>query len=174
MRITFTWLFAGALLGASGAVPATADRLVLNERMLELRAQARACYLGFIRLYDVDYFREPNGGDDATRCVRVSYLRDFSAEALDEATLKVFAERHGDAVLERYRRELEQVGLVYEPVQAGDRYTFCSAPGDTGLLLRNGREVIRFVTDGFAARFLEIWVRAEDASQTPQWAFSRC
>lgn len=59
-------------------------------------------------------------------------------------------------------------------MQAGDRYTLCSAPGDTGLLLRNGREVIRFVTDGFAARFLEIWVRAEDASQTPQWAFSRC
>ncbi len=174
MKRSFAWLLAGGLLLAPGAASAAADRLLLDERPLELRAQARACYLGFIKLYDVDYFREAGGGGDAARCVRVSYLRDFSAEALDEATLKVFAERHGDAVFERYRRELDQVGLVYEPVQPGDRYTFCAAPGGTGLLLRNGREVIRFVGDDFAERFLQIWVRAEDGSQTPEWAFSRC
>jgi hypothetical protein len=159
---------------AGGGVFAGVDRLVLDDRPLELRAQARACYLGFIKLYDVDYFREAGAGGDATRCVRVSYLRDFSAEALDEATLKVFAERHGDGALRRYRRELEQVGMVYEPVAPGDRYTFCRAPGDTGLLLRDGREVMRVVTDGFAERFLEIWVRSEDAAQAPEWAFSRC
>lgn len=144
------------------------------EALLTLKAQARACYLGFIELYEVEYLRGHAAGQGGTRCVRVSYLRQFSATELDEATIKVFRDRHGDAAVQRYRPELERVGLAYEPVAPGDSYTYCVTSDSGGTLLRDEREVLRLASADFAERFLQLWVAAEDAGQHPRWAFSRC
>lgn len=168
-----TWVACVAAAVVLG-VPAGASTLAVDEQRLELRAQTRACYLGFIQLYDAEYFRADDVRGAPGRCVRVSYLRDFSAEALAEATDKVFRERHGDAVAARFGAELEQIGAAYRPVDSGDRYTYCVVPERAGLLLRDGRTVLRVDSADFAERFMQIWVRAEDESARPQWAFGQC
>ncbi|MCG6965335.1 MAG: hypothetical protein LJE59_02360 [Chromatiaceae bacterium] len=105
----------------SGGVCA-AERGWFDDRELELKAQARACYLGFIKLYDVDFFRNRAEG---MSCIRLSYLRDIDAETLGEATQEVFEVRDGAGALSRYRPELEQVASAYRSVEPGDRYLYC-------------------------------------------------
>lgn len=169
MRSLFS-LVAGLLVSAS----AGAGTLAIDDDVLDLRAQTRACYLGFIKLYDVEYFRAPAAQGTPGRCVRVSYLREFSAEDLAEATDEVFRERHGDSVAERFDLELKRVGQVYRPVDSGDRYTYCVVPENAGVLLRDGRAVLRVESGDFAERFMQIWVSAEDDGARPLWAFGQC
>jgi hypothetical protein len=153
------------------SAPLAAERQpVLGDDPLDLRAQARACYLGFIELYDIDYFARPG----AERCVEVSYLRAFSDEDLDEATQKVFERRHGSEFVERYRSQLQRVGAVYQPVAPGDRYTYCVDPQAGGLLLRDGSPVIRFEESDFAERFMQIWVKSDRPQGEPEWGFGQC
>ena len=159
--MTLAWLFA------------TADELALGSQRVQLKAQARACYLGFIKLYDIDYFADPADGAGA-RCVRVSYLRGFSADELGEATFKVFRERHGDALTQRYRAQLTEVESAYRSVQSGDRYTYCVNDSDSGILMRDGSSVISFSSDDFAERFLQIWVKRERQGGEPEWGFGSC
>ena len=167
------WWGLWLMLGLPLDLPAE-DRLALGNEMLALKAQTRACYLGFIKLYDAAYFRAPVAGDDASRCVRVSYLRTISAAELDESTRKIFRIRHGDAAARDYLAQLERVGQTYESVGPGDRYTYCIDAGQRGVLIRDGTEVIRFDSADFAERFLQIWVEAEDDARRPQWAFGQC
>lgn len=151
----------------------SADKLSIEGRELELKAQARACYLGFIKLYDADYFRG-SAEDGPTRCVRVSYLRDFSASELDEATRRIYKDLHGDAVADRHQAWLERIGLAYRAVRPGDRYLYCVDPAGLGALIRDGAPVVSISAGDFAQRFLQIWVRSEDAAQVPAWSFKRC
>lgn len=157
-------------LSLSGGVCA-AERLWFDDRQLELKAQARACYLGFLELYDVDFFRNQ---DESTSCVRLSYLRDFDAETLGEATQKVFEDRHGAGVVDRYRPELEQVASAYRSVGPGDRYLYCLGSDGTGALLRDDAPTLQLPSAEFARRFLQIWVKGEDALGNPQWGFGSC
>lgn len=143
----------------------------IGDAKLELRAQARACYLGFIKLYDVDYL--VNEGD--ARCVRVSYLRGFSADQLGKATSKVFAQRHGDDIAERYLDLLGDINAAYEPVNDGDTYTYCvNQAAGGGVLLRDGQPVTRVASDDFAERFMQIWVQGETSDGKPDWNFRSC
>ena len=157
-------------LSLSGGVCA-AERLWFDDRWLELKAQARACYIGFIALYDADFFRNRA---DGTACVRLSYLRGFDAESLGEATQKVFEDRHGTGVVRRYGPELEQVASAYQSVQPGDRYLYCLGYDGTGTLLRDAEPTLRLPSAGFARRFLQIWVEGEDELGNPRWGFSSC
>ena len=153
------------------SAPLAAERqLLLEGALLDLRAEARACYLGFVELYDIDYFAGAGSG----RCVEVSYLREFSGEDLHEATWKVFETRHGSEAVDRYRTQLQRVGDVYQPVVPGDRYTYCVDPESRGLLLRDGVSVIRFETADFAERFLQIWVKSDRPEGDPEWGFAQC
>ena len=148
-----------------------AASLLVDDAELELRAQTRACYMGFIKLYDIDYLVD---GDEA-RCVRVSYLRGFSADQLAKGTSKVFAERHGDAVADRYLDLLRDINAAYEPVDNGDTYTYCvNEAAGGGLLLRDGRPVKRVGSDDFAERFMQIWVQGELPDGKPDWNFRSC
>lgn len=150
---------------------AQASTLLIDDAELELRAQARACYLGFIQLYDVDYYV----GESGDRCVRVAYLRGFSEEQLGEATTKVFAKRHGETVAAQYDDLLDQINAAYEPVNDGDVYTYCvNRTQGAGLLLRDGQPVKRVPVDDFAERFLQIWVGGETADGKPDWNFGSC
>lgn len=160
------WLLLAALAPA-----AVAEQLQIGGRDLALSAQARACYLGFIRLYDAAYFRAT---DPDQRCVRLSYLRGFSAEDLEQATREVFAERHGEAASRDHAALLDEVGRAYRAVAQGDRYTYCVMPDGAGVLLREDDEVVRTGSSDFARRFMQIWVHGEDAAARPQWAFGRC
>lgn len=135
-------------------------------------AEARACYAGLFKLYEAQYLRAPAAAE--ARCVRLSYLRGFSAAELDEATQKVLARRHGEDWLERYRSELAAVGAAYQAVEPGDSYSYCIEPGAQGVLRRDGREVLRLDSPGFAESFMQIWVLGEDAAQRPQWNFRQC
>jgi len=157
-------------LSLSGGVFA-AERLWFDDRELELKAQARACYLGFIKLYDVDFFRNQA---ESTSCVRLSYLRDFDAETLGEATQEVFEDRHGAGVVSRYRPELDQVASAYRSVEPGDRYLYCLESDGTGSLMRDNAPTLRLKSGDFARRFLQIWVKGEDDLGNPQWAFGSC
>jgi len=153
------------------SAPLAAERqLELEGALLDLRAEARACYLGFVELYEIDYFARPGGA----RCVQVSYLREFSREQLDAATLKVFETRHGREAVDQYRTQLQRVGSAYRPVVAGDGYTYCVSPQSNGLLLRDGAAVVRFGSADFAERFLQIWVKSDRAEGDPEWGFSQC
>jgi hypothetical protein len=151
-----------------------AQRLAIGDEVLALRAQARACYLGFIEVYDAAYYRAQAAGSDATRCVSVSYMRDISADDLDESTREIFRSRHGASVADSFLPELERVGRAYQPVAPGDRYTYCVEAGRAGLLLRGDSQVLRIDSADFAERFLQIWVQAEDQAWNPRWAFRRC
>lgn len=153
----------------SGGVSAT-ERLRFEGRQLELKAQARACYLGFIELYDVDYYRGPTRAS----CIRLSYLREFDAKTLGVATRKVFEERHGASVGSRYHAELEQVAAAYRSVGPGDRYLYCLEADGTGTLLRDDMPALQLPSTDFARRFLQIWVRGEGGPEDPQWAFGTC
>lgn len=158
------------LLAAMTSTVALGSTLSLGNKELELRAQARACYLGFIKIYDVDYFAD----DTAARCVRVSYLRGFSADELGEATVKVFAKRHGEDTARRYEDLLSELNAAYEPVDNGDTYTYCVAPNTGGLLMRDGNTVKQIHSEDFAERFLRIWIKGEQTRGEPEWAFGTC
>jgi hypothetical protein len=161
------WLILmGSMLGFS----VQASALPPVDELLELRDQARACYLGFIKIYDVDYLAD----DASTRCVRVSYLRGFSADELGEATTKVFAKRHGNAEAARFIDLLDGVNQSYKAVQDGDTYTYCVADTAGGVLIRDGEPVKRISSDEFARRFLQIWVNGERADGMPEWSFNNC
>ncbi|MBT8430262.1 MAG: hypothetical protein KJN79_10160 [Gammaproteobacteria bacterium] len=165
-------IFASILLGLVLAGPLSAGEAIeVDGQRLELKAQARACYLGFIELYDVDYFR---GAAGPASCVRLSYLRDIEAATLEEATRKVFEERHGGGFVSRYRAELERVGKAYRSVAPGDQYLYCVAADGTGSLLRDNAAVVQLASSDFARRFLQIWVQDEDPADTPQWGFGQC
>lgn len=153
---------------------ATADEFTLDGERLELRAQARVCYLGIVKLYDIDYMRQPGHADTAARCVRLSYLRDISAPTLAKATRQTFEELHGSDAAAQYQAWLRRIGLAYEPVRPGDRYTYCVDPNASGVLLRDDQEVVRITSADFAERFLQIWVAAEDHDQQPTWRFDPC
>jgi hypothetical protein len=157
-------------LSLTGGVSA-AERLWFDDRQLELKAQARACYLGFIKLYDADFFRNQAA---STSCVRLSYLRDFDAESLGEATEKVFEDRHGSDVVSRYRSELDQVASAYRSVEPGDRYLYCLGSDGAGNLMRDDAPTLRLPSTDFARRFLQIWVKGEDDLGNPQWGFGSC
>ncbi len=80
--------FAAIALGLSLAGPLSAGEAIeVDGQRLELKAQARACYLGFVELYDVDYFRGTAG---PASCVRLSYLRDIEAATLERGDAKGF------------------------------------------------------------------------------------
>jgi len=147
-----------------------APGLSFADSLLDLKAQARACHLGFIKLYEADYYARPGVG----RCIRLSYLREFSGEALDEATLKVFEKRHGEATVARYRADLARIGAAYRPVGPGDRYTYCVSADAGGVLLRDGEAVVRIDSDDLAERFMQIWVRSDRPDGAPDWAFGQC
>jgi hypothetical protein len=148
-----------------------ASTVIINDAELELRDQARACYLGFIKLYDVDYL----ANDDGDRCVRVAYLREFSVDQLSKATKQVFAQRHGDEVATQYVDLLEKINDAYEPVLGGDTYTYCVKPAmGGGLLLRDGKPVTQVPVDDFAERFMQIWVSGENPQGKPNWKFRNC
>lgn len=151
-----------------------AEELTVDGQRLERTAQARACYLRLIELYDVDYFRATHAGDSGMRCVRVSYLRDFSAPMLDRATREIFEDLHGAEASARDRAWLERIGLAYQAVGAGDQYTYCVETPDAGVLIRDGREVARVASGDFAERFMQIWVASEDAQNLPRWRFNPC
>lgn len=155
------------LLSGPGFAAAALD---FDDSLLELKAQARACYMGFIELYDADYYARPGVG----RCIRLSYLRDFSGEALDEATVKVFKQRHGEAMVARYREDLARIGAAYRPVVPGDRYTYCVGNDSGGVLLRDGEAVARIDSNELAERFLQIWVRSDAPDSLPEWGFGQC
>lgn len=157
-------------LSLSGGACA-AERLWFDDRQLELKAQARVCYLGFIGLYDVDFFRNQA---ESTSCVRLSYLRDIDAKTLREATREVFGNRHGANGVSRYWPELEQVASVYRSVEPGDRYLYCLGSDGTGTLLRDDAPTLRLPSADFARRFLQIWVTGEDELGNPQWGFDSC
>ena len=165
-------LLTALLLGAGAATSTAGDGL--GEPALERVAQTRACYLGIFDLYDAEYLRAESPTSGATRCVRLSYLRGFSAEQLDEATAKVFGDRHGEDVAGRYRDQLLRLGAAYRAVDSGDSYTFCVVPQHGGVLRRDGQEVLRLGPADLAERVMQIWVRGEDASANPQWAFGEC
>ena len=160
-------LFGMALTAATPA----AERLTIAGNQLDLKAQTRACYLGFLKLYDVDYFRGAAG--DAS-CIRLSYLREFGAATLGEATRTVFEQRHGEAAAERYRSELGRVADAYRAVVPGDQYLYCIDEVGTGTLLRDGATAAQLSAPEFARRFLQIWVQAEGDAHEPVWAFRRC
>jgi len=149
---------------------AAQERLVPGDTPFELRAEARACYLGFIELYDVDYLVSPS----ATRCIRLSYLKAFSGDTLAEATRKVFEQRHGSEITARYRAELARLGAAYTDVAPGDRYTYCVDVAAGGLLLRDGVAVHRTEGRDFAARFLQIWINGDRPEGAPVWGFGQC
>ena len=158
-----------ALLVAFGA--SANEQLSINGQQLELKAQARACYLGFIELYDVDYFRETAG---EASCVRLSYLRGFDAETLGETPREVFVARHGGDAGSRYRTELELVAGAYRSVGRGDQYLYCVDADGVGTLLRDDAAALRLPSADFARRFLQIWVQAADNPRQPQWGFGSC
>ena len=162
------WVLLLALLSSTAI--ADTRQFLLGETALDLRAEARACYLGFIKLYEVDYY----AGPDASRCVQLSYLRGFSEEALDEATRKVFEQRHGPDVRARYSADLARIGGAYRAVEPGDRYAYCVAPEAGGLLLREGVAVARLEEPGLAERFLQIWVTSDQPDEGPTWGFGEC
>lgn len=155
------------LLGGASA----AERLWFDGRELELKAQARACYLGFLKLYDVEYFRASN---QDTSCIRLSYLREFDAQTLGEATREVFKDRHGARLVRRYRVELEQVAAAYLAVAPGDRYLYCLEADGSGTLQRDDAPTLRLPSADFARRFLQIWVQGEEGPADPEWGFSSC
>lgn len=169
LLVAAIWFAAAPAVSA----PDARDGLTIDRQWLVLKAEARACYLGFIELYDAAYYRTEDR-PLATRCVQVDYRRDFSAEALDEATRKVFRERHGEALATRYQDALVRVGAAYRAVAQGDRYTYCVGDDGNGVLWRDGRAVIRFASNEFSERFMQIWVSAETVDAQPRWAFPNC
>ena len=145
----------------------------IDQNALTVSAQARACYLGILALYDAQYLRDADS-TAPTRCVQLDYRRAFSADELAEATREIFAERHGGDVAQRFAAELTQVGHAYRTVEPGDRYTFCVGPRGNGVLLHNGDVSAQFPSAGFSERFMQIWVLSEDAQRRPRWAFTQC
>ena len=167
MKRSICCVLLGLLLSGGGSAT---ERLWFEGRELELQAQARACYLGFIKLYEVDYFRDPAHAS----CIRLSYLREIDAKTLAEATRKVFTDRHGASVSDRYDAELAQVAAAYRSVEPGDQYMYCLDTDGTGTLVRNNTSILQLPSADFARRYLQIWVREEEGPGDPRWAFRRC
>ncbi|MGV6827699.1 MAG: chalcone isomerase family protein [bacterium] len=130
---------------------------------------ARACYWGFIQLYDADYSQDTDGG----ACIKLTYLRDFSAEQLAEATIEIFEKVHGLEETQMYRRYLDRTANDYQEVEAGDQYRYCTVDKTGGFLQLNNGPKRRYLDVQYADRLMKIWV-LETRQGQPIWNFKRC
>ena len=149
---------------------AVAGELNYDGSQLQLKDEARACWLKFIKLYDISYYADPAS---QARCVQVSYLRDFSTQQLDEATRKVFRQANGEELSSRYSTQLEQIGSAYDAVKPGDSYQYCIGNDRQGELSRDGSPVIELTDQELAGRFLKIWISDIQQGKV-DWNFSSC
>lgn len=159
-----------ALSGWMLLLPLHAAQMDYKGQALQLKDSARACYMVFVKLYDIEYYAS---SDDNSRCVNVSYLREFSDEQLDEATRKIFAKTNGDDAAERYSKLLQEIGNAYQPVTDGDSYQYCVINNQQGVLTREGEELVSLADGEFARQFLRIWIK-DDKPDGPEWNFRSC
>ena len=134
-----------------------------------LVAEARACYWGFIKLYNAAYFRDEQGGE----CVQLDYLREFSNDELAEATNEVFINAHGDALYSQHQSRLDQLNAAYAAIREGDQYSFCVSEKD-GRLIRKNMLVIKFDDPEFSRLVIKLWVSDYAADNKVEWNFSTC
>lgn len=138
-------------------------------KLLKYQAKARACYMGFIQVYNARYYADRNGSH---QCVNLSYLRKISAEQLGEATEKIFIKRHGKAANKRYAKQLGRVKGSFAKVSKGSRYQYCVSPKG-GVLSGNKRKSLVIRNKPFADKLFQIWVNGT-TGRKPLWNSSDC
>lgn len=163
-------LIAALISGWTLPIPSYAAQIEYSGEALHLKESARACYMVFVKLYDIEYYKSP---DDSSRCVKLRYLRDFSNEQLDEATRKIFANTNGYEAAQRYNALLEKVGNAYQAVTDGESYQYCVIDNQQGVLAREGEELISIPDSEFANQFLRIWIKNEKPDGL-EWNFRSC
>ena len=164
MKILFTVLllvFSAQLLAKS--------TVNFEGKQLKYQAKARACYMGFIKVYNARYYADRSGSH---QCIKLSYLRKISAEQLGEATEKIFKKRHGNAAKKRYVKQLGRVKGSYAKVSKGSRYQYCVSPKG-GVLSGNKRKSLVIRNKPFADKLFQVWVKGT-TGRKPLWNFSDC
>jgi hypothetical protein len=156
------FLFLGFCLSLPGAHAATMTSS-------SLVAEARACYWGFIKLYNAAYFRDEQG----VECVQLDYLREFSNDELAEATNEVFINAHGETLYSQYQSRLDQLNDAYAAIREGDQYSFCVSE-ESGRLIRENTLVIQFDDPEFSRLVFKLWVSDYSADKNVEWNFSTC
>jgi len=156
------FLFLGFFLSLPGAHAATMTSS-------SLVAEARACYWGFVKMYNAAYFRD----EQANECVQLDYLREFSKDELAEATNEVFTNVHGDALYSQYQSRLDQLNDAYAAIREGDQYSFCVSE-EGGRLIRENTLVIQFDDPEFSRLVFKLWVSGYSADNKVEWNFSTC
>ena len=147
-------------------VSTTQASIIKSDNLID---QARACYWGFIKLYNAAYFRDAEGGE----CVRLDYLRDFSKQELAQATNEVFINAHGDALYNQHQSRLDQLNDAYAAIREDDQYSFCLSKKG-GRLIRESTLVIEFDDLDFSRLVFKLWVSNYSADKKVEWNFSTC
>jgi hypothetical protein len=150
--------------------PLQAAQMNYQGQSLQLKDTARACYMRFIKLYDIEYYASSSSN---SRCIKLNYLREFTGEQLNEATQQIFADINGEQAAQRYQATLDQIGQRYQPVKDGDSYQYCVTENKRGVLSKEGEELISLVDEEFVNQFLRIWVKRE-ARDSLEWNFKSC
>jgi len=160
------WVLGVALPGPAVYASSTAFAAQLQDAdtsMVRL-GQGTAHYARFIPVYDAALYIDQDAGAkdlfDPGVAKRLDIVYRTSIKASDMITVaeRTLARQHSEAVLARWREEIDALHGAYRDVNSGDRYALVFQPGDGLWLEFNGEPVTRVAAVEFAQLYLGIWL----------------
>lgn len=132
---------------------------------LTLLGQGEIHYLGFIKVYEAslygarDISRETFFADQTSRCLKLDYKVELSADNFIEAAESVLEKQHDKQRLASVRSHIDQLHNNYQEVRQGDNYTLCydKTSEETSLSL-NGKNLVNITSPEFADIYFGIWL----------------
>ena len=137
---------------------------------LELRGKGAIRYLGIFKVYDAYLYTDSERSDkdvlsaDCSRCLKIDYAMDLSANDIIEASEVVLHKQHEKSTLAGVRSELELLYRKYKDVRDGDSYTLCYfSETQTTTVVFNKTLLVEIPSPAFAAIYFGIWLFEKNA-----------
>jgi len=99
--------------------------------------------------------------DDVPRRLEIEYFWSIPADAFARATIEGIRRNVTPEALERLRGSIEQLNMLYEDVEPGDRYAITYVPGIGTELAYNGEPLGIVPGAEFSAALFAIWLGDE-------------
>lgn len=160
------WLLGFIIPGSTVHASSTAFASQLRDADTTLvrLGQGTAHYARFIPVYDAAlYIDQAASSEDlldagVAKRLDIVYRTSIKASDMVTAAERTLSRQHSEAVLARWRKEIDALHAAYRDVRSGDRYALVFQPDDGLWLEFNGTPVTRVAAAEFARLYLGIWL----------------
>ena len=151
------------------------DRLSVGSSELRLHGTGLLRYRVFIKGYVAALYLDESFGGEATsrsvladvpRRLEIEYFWAIPANKFATATVEGVSRSTDPATFERLRHRIDQINMLYEDIEPGDRYALTYVPGVGTELALNGRRLGVLEGADFSAALFAIWVGDEPLDES--------